>query len=73
MWIERNQTVTESSAASKKLLLIVINQYVLILLFEFFNPGFQLGRTKLLIAEIQAQASRRIVLGAALDSNVHSL
>ena len=31
------------------------------------------GRRKLLIAKVQAQASRHIELGAALDSNVHSL
>ena len=31
------------------------------------------ARTKLLIAEVQAQASRPIELGAALFSNVHSL
>ena len=31
------------------------------------------ARTKLLIAEVISQASRPIELGAALDSNVHSL
>ena len=39
----------------------------------FRPPKGGFGRTKLLIAEVQAQASRPIELGAALFSNVHSM
>ena len=39
-----------------------------------FRPAKgRFARTKLLIAEVQSQASRPIELGAALFSNVHSL